>query len=56
MIEDVSNIDENFDIFHRRIVAIMINTAVAIPDTAIKAIGTIEFPSESEADDKTDKI
>jgi hypothetical protein len=34
----------------------MINIAVAIPDIAIKAIGTTEFPSKSVAEDKTDKI
>ena len=56
IVEEASNIDEFLDIFHRRIVAIMINTAVAIPDTTIKAIGATEFPSKSKADDKTDKI
>ena len=56
IVEEASSIDEIFDVFHRRVVARMINATSAIPDTTIKAIGVTEFPSESKADDKTDKI
>jgi hypothetical protein len=54
--EEASVIAKFFASFHRRIVAIIINAAVAIPDIAIKAIGATEFPSKSVADDKTDKM
>ena len=55
-VEDASAIDTPFASFQRRTTAIMINTAVAIPDIAIKIIGAVEFPFKSSADDKTDKI
>ena len=55
IVEGPSSIDENFDVFHRRVIAITINATSAIPDTTIKASGATEFPSKSETDDKTDK-
>lgn len=55
IVEEASSIDENFDVFHRRVVAITINATSAIPDTTIKARGATELPSKSEADDRTDK-
>ena len=56
IVEDASIIDKLFASFQRRIVAITINTNVAIPDIATRAIGTLGFPSKSSADDKTDNI
>lgn len=55
-VEDANIIDSHFVSFQRRIVAIMINTKVAIPDITTKTTGAVEFPSRSEADDKTDNI
>lgn len=52
---DTNNIDEIFEIFHKRIGAIIKKTIIAIPAINIKPIGATEFPSKSVADDKTDK-
>ena len=54
--EDASVIDTPFAPFQRRTNAIIINTAVAIPDIAIKAIGNLKFSSRSVADVITDNM
>jgi len=54
--EEKNIIDKFLASFQRRTVAITKNIAVTIPDAIIKIPGTVEFPSRSSAEDKTDNI
>jgi len=55
-IAEEKNIDKFLAFFQRRTVAITKNIAVTIPDAIIKIPGTVEFPSRSSAEDKTDNM
>ena len=53
-LEDANMIDTFLADFHRRTVAIIVNSKSASPDIQIKATGTTGLPSRSEADAMTD--